>query len=140
MYYILEDEIEKVELEVGSTDIFDYMGESIFRDEFGMLQEYAINDTFLTEYDWFEDVEDYDKINAYRKGTGCTWEEAFDQWEEAYQGEFDSDAEFAESQAESLGYIDRELTWPFNCIDWEDAAKDLMHDYFEQDGHYFRYQ
>jgi len=58
--------------------------------------------------------------------------------EEAYQGEFNSDADFAEDMAEQLGYMDEAKCWPFNCIDWEHAGRELMYDYFESGGHYFR--
>ncbi len=58
--------------------------------------------------------------------------------EEAYCGEFESDEKFAMEQADQLGLIDNDLQWPYTCIDWEQAAKELMFDYFESDGFYFR--
>lgn len=58
--------------------------------------------------------------------------------EEAYQGEFKSDEEFAQNLAEEIGAINKDATWPNNCIDWEFAAKELMYDYSEESGHYFR--
>ena len=58
--------------------------------------------------------------------------------DEAYAGSFNSDADFAEDMAEQLGYIDNNISWPHNCIDWEYAAKELMYDYSEHNGHYFR--
>ena len=58
--------------------------------------------------------------------------------EEAFAGTFDSDAEFAEDMAEQLGYIDNNISWPHNCIDWDDAARELMYDYIEHNWHYFR--
>lgn len=61
-------------------------------------------------------------------------------FEDAYQGEFNSDEDFAQNMAEECGYMDKAPpSWPFNCIDWEWAARELMHDYFEVSGHYFRY-
>ena len=60
-----------------------------------------------------------------------------DEAEEAYQGDYHSDAEFAEQFAEDIG----ETTgsgWPYSYIDWDSAARDLMMDYFEAGGHYFR--
>lgn len=59
-------------------------------------------------------------------------------FEEAYQGEYSSDENFAQELAEQLGEIDRNAHWPHNCIDWEHAAKELMYDYAEENGHYFR--
>ena len=58
--------------------------------------------------------------------------------DEAYAGEFRSDADFAEDMAEQLDMIPRENSWPTSYIDWEWAARDLMMDYCEADGHYFR--
>lgn len=58
--------------------------------------------------------------------------------DEAYQGEFSSDEDFARDMAENIGAIDKKAGWPNNCIDWEFAAKELMYDYCESDGHYFR--
>lgn len=42
-------------------------------------------------------------------------------------------AEYAEQLADELGYLDDNTTsrWPFNHIDWEDAADDLKQDYIE---------
>ncbi len=61
-----------------------------------------------------------------------------DSMNEAYQGRYTSDEDFAEQIAEDLGLIDTNARWPSDCIDWEQAARELMMDYFEIDGHYFR--
>ncbi len=58
--------------------------------------------------------------------------------EEAYQGEHSSDEDFAREMADQLGAVDENAQWPMNCIDWEYAAKELMYDYSESNGHYFR--
>lgn len=58
--------------------------------------------------------------------------------EEAYSGEYKSDVEFAQETAESLGAIDKNATWPQTCVDWNYAARELMYDYSESNGHYFR--
>mgnify|MGYP000272654636 CR=1 FL=1 len=57
--------------------------------------------------------------------------------EDAYQGCWSSDEDFAEEQADSCGLLDNATSWPLNCIDWEMAARELMYDYSEHDGHYF---
>lgn len=57
---------------------------------------------------------------------------------EAYSGHFDSDEDFAQDMAEQLGDIKKDVQWPYTCIDWEKAARELMYDYREEDGHYFR--
>lgn len=61
----------------------------------------------------------------------------FDALEEAYCGEYKSDEDFAEDLAEQTG-VEISNSWPHNCIDWERAARDLMYDYYESNGHYFR--
>lgn len=58
--------------------------------------------------------------------------------EDSYQGEWDNDVDFAMYFAEECGDIPKNMHWPLYCIDWEYAARDLMMDYFEVDGHYFR--
>lgn len=58
--------------------------------------------------------------------------------DEAYSGSFKDDEEFAEDMAEQVGAIDRDAKWPQTCIDWEQAARELMMDYSEHNGHYFR--
>lgn len=37
--------------------------------------------------------------------------------------------EYAQDLAEDLGYINKEVSWPYTCIDWEQAANDLKQDY-----------
>lgn len=60
--------------------------------------------------------------------------------EEAFEGQYDSDEEFAMTMAENLGSVDfKNLYWPQTCIDWQDASKELMYDYMEIDGYYFRH-
>jgi antirestriction protein len=72
---------------------------------------------------------------AYRKNVG---EGTFSDAEEAYMGKWESDIDFAESLADDLGYTNKGDSWPYTCIDWKQAARELMWDYHEQDGHYFR--
>jgi antirestriction protein len=60
--------------------------------------------------------------------------------EEAYSGHFRSDEDFAEDMAEQCGNIPTagSSQWPLYCIDWTYAARELMYDYSESGGHYFR--
>jgi antirestriction protein len=68
------------------------------------------------------------------------YEEGYDlnSMQEAYQGQYDNDEDFAQQMAEDLGLIHENAGWPSYCIDWEQASSELMMDYFEIDGHYFR--
>ena len=56
--------------------------------------------------------------------------------EEAYSGQFSNDEKFAQDMADQLG--ETPDSWPCGCIDWEWAAREVMMDYSEQDGYYFR--
>jgi len=58
--------------------------------------------------------------------------------EDSYHGEYRSDEDFAREEADDEGLVDKDLSWPMYCIDWAYAARELMQDYFEIDGHYFR--
>ena len=40
---------------------------------------------------------------------------------------------YAEELADELGYTNRDVTWPHNCIDWEKAARELRVDYTSVD-------
>lgn len=61
-----------------------------------------------------------------------------DNIEEAYQGQYRSHADFARDMADQLGSLKNDLEWPYTCIDWDYAAKELMYDYCEENGYYFR--
>ena len=81
---------------------------------------------------------DEDAIDAYIKlGIG---DDDLSDFEEAYQGQYKSDKEFAQEQADAMtSWNSKEMqAWPHYCIDWEYAARELMMDYSEQDGYYFR--
>ena len=57
--------------------------------------------------------------------------------EECFVGSYNSGIDFAVELADSCGF-EESTSWPNNCIDWERAARDLMLDYREHEGHYFR--
>ena len=62
---------------------------------------------------------------------------AFSDVDDAYAGEFNSDEEFAQDLCEQLGDIPRDFP-SYIHIDWESTAKELMYDFCESNGHYFR--
>ena len=64
-------------------------------------------------------------------------DEFFDALEESYSGQYNSDEDFAEDMHEQTGE-EVKNSWPHNCIDWTRAARELMYDYYESNGHYFR--
>jgi antirestriction protein len=55
---------------------------------------------------------------------------------DAYYGQYRNDEDFAYEYAEQAGFIP-ENQWPLNCIDWHQAARELMYDFMEENGHYF---
>jgi antirestriction protein len=59
-------------------------------------------------------------------------------FEDAYCGKHESDKDFAYDQADQLGGLEEDMVWPYTCIDWDRAARELMYDYEEHKGHYFR--
>ena len=56
---------------------------------------------------------------------------------EAYQGRYSNDKAFAFGLAGNMETTDLS-NWPYTSIDWGDAASDLMTDYSEENGYYFR--
>lgn len=64
-------------------------------------------------------------------------EEFYSDAEDSFVGEYISDEEFAENYADELGYLEN-TEWPYSYIDWERAASDLMMDYWQKNGLYFR--
>lgn len=74
---------------------------------------------------------------AYIDNVGEEYAKAED-CQEAYQGQYKNDVDFAQEMAEECGSIENNPKWPYTCIDWEFAAKELMYDYFEVNGYYFR--
>lgn len=58
--------------------------------------------------------------------------------DEAYSGKYDDDEDFAYEMALQMGNIKKDVHWPYTCIDWEQAARELMYDYSESNGYYFR--
>lgn len=76
-----------------------------------------------------------DAVDAYiALGIG---DDDLSDFEEAYQGEWKSDKEFVQELVEDCGDIPKDLP-AYIHIDWEGTARDVMMDYSEQDGYYFR--
>lgn len=77
-----------------------------------------------------EEVNDPEAFAAYAEHVGAEYATP-DGFEEAFQGEYRSEEDFAQELAEDLGVVPEDAGWPAYCIDWERAARDLfMGDYF----------
>jgi len=78
---------------------------------------------------------DPDAVAAWASNLGETveeWADVRDDFNESYQGEWDSDEDFAQNLAEDLGAVDPDATWPNDCIDWERATRELFMDYWSE--------
>ena len=82
-----------------------------------------------------ETIEAYSSIGSYSLDN---LDQFFTALEESYNGEYNGDEEFAEDYCESMGYIKENEGFPYNHIDWNNVARELMLSYDEADGHYFR--
>lgn len=119
--------------------------EIMITDYEGFPQElYSESMDFEKLYDFFDRAKgsgfDMDIIEAFAELGNYKLDdidEFFEALEESYTGQFENDVDFAEDLADQIG-IEISNAWPHNCIDWERAARDLMYDYYEQNGYYFR--
>ena len=73
------------------------------------------------------------------------WEDYTDQFEEAYAGFFNSRTEFTYDYLDSTGLLNPEqykgvsvADLLIRYFDVDSFGRDLMHDYWETDGYYFR--
>ena len=111
----------------------EFMFQDIDGEHFGMITESSIDDDLWELINTLDDDE-AEIYSAYRKNFDGSWNACQD----AYSGKHDSDEDFAEDMAEQCGDLERSPSWPYTCIDWEWAARELMYDYIEENGHYFR--
>jgi len=111
----------------------EFMFQDIDGEHFGMISESSIDDSLWELINTLDDDE-AEIYAAYRKNFDGSWAECQD----AYSGKYDSDEAFAEDMAEQCGMLQDKVSWPYTCIDWEWAARELMYDYIEENGHYFR--
>lgn len=80
---------------------------------------------------------DLDAAGAFIEDRGA-WD--LDAFQDSYVGQYKSLEEYAQELAEELyGKELRDAVWPFTCIDWEHAARELSYDYaILGDGYVFR--
>ncbi|MCK9521149.1 MAG: hypothetical protein M0R74_19320 [Dehalococcoidia bacterium] len=50
--------------------------------------------------------------------------------------------EYAQQLADDIGAVNKDMSWPYTCIDWDQAAEELKQDYssvdFEGETYYYR--
>lgn len=110
----------------------EFMFQDTDGEHFGMITESDIDDD-LFDLVHSLDEDEAEIYAAYRKNFDGSWSDCQDR----YQGSYESDEAFAEYMAEQCGDYPRQVSWPYTCIDWEWAARELMYDCIEENGHYF---
>lgn len=76
-------------------------------------------------------------LGAYVSWSGASLEDAVRDFSDHYNGEWDSEKDFAYSLADDMGF-DAGSSWPGSYIDWDAATRDLFMDYAYIDGYVFR--
>jgi len=89
-------------------------------------------DALATLAERLEDDSYGEAFAAWVDHTGADWDDTSG-FQDAYNGEYDSERDFAEQFAEDIGAIPEGVQWPCDCIDWEHATRELMYDYFSVD-------
>ena len=106
-----------------------------YNDMVDFIKEHGEKD-FREYYETYNRLcEDYGKelVDAYVE---IYYTNGIEHFEDAYQGEYRSGADFAERTCYDLGYFSKEIpTWI--KIDWEKTWDNLSYDYTEIDGHIF---
>ena len=80
---------------------------------------------------------DEDDLNACRAYLEARIADDLKNFSEAYQGEHNNDEDFVKQLLEDTEGLLKNLP-PYIHINWEATTRDIMIDYTEQDGHYFR--
>jgi len=108
--------------------------------ELEIIDYAGVHDKYANEKDVWEYAEvwnnfQYD-LDVFHAGIECGID--LGSIEEAYTGKYKDDKDFAYDFAEGIGALNKNQSWPYDCIDWDKAARELMLDYSEHNGYYFR--
>lgn len=126
-----QERFEQESGEDSDTELLDDFEVTDWDDVPEWAQRFDILEDLMPHYE----ASNYD-IDVFEAAHDC--DIPFEDVDEAYQGEYDDDEDFAYRMALETSDFKRGMPWPLNCIDWEYAAKELMYDYSESNGHYFR--
>ena len=110
----------------------EHQPELMFQDFEGPKGLYSESD--LSEVYDYLDALDRSGIDAEAFEAGYELDIPLESIADAYYGQYNNHEEFAYEYA--AGLIP-EHVWPLNCIDWHQAARELMCDFIEENGHYF---
>ena len=86
----------------------------------------------MTKKELIEDGFSEEAIDAYIE----LIDDDLEDFEEAYQGDWKSDEDFVEDLLSDIGVLPNLPSYIH--IDWERTANDVMMDYSEENGYYFR--
>jgi antirestriction protein len=112
--------------------------EFMFQDWEGIPNQFICESGLLPEYwDYLKALE-HSHLDAEVFAAASELDIHYQMVEELYQGQYDSDEDFAYQLADDLGLVPQGNHWPASYIDWGRAARDLMMDYSESGGYYFR--
>jgi antirestriction protein len=105
------------------------------RDFYG---ESGLSDTL---WDWLDCSEEERELwEAYAEAVGCSMEHTtLEHAQDAYSGEADSEAEFAEQLVGECFDLSNVPSWLTNCVDWQAVWNSMLRfDYCEHQGKFFR--
>jgi len=144
---ILEFINEKIEEINNNAEEINDDGDKVIIDEITEIKDIAWSVADWGEVDEYKNLKDIDVLNEIaNENVDQDWDvisAALDadvqisDIDEAYQGEYKDDAEFAEQLCTDIGDIPSNLP-SYIYIDWERTASDIMMDYTESNGYYFR--
>ena len=109
--------------------------EFMFQDNENMPCEFGESGDIAEVYKLLEIIKDLD-LDADVIRAGIALNIPLESIEDAYYGKYSSDIEFAEDYAEMRGF-EEPMNWPFIHIDWQEAARNLMFYFQEDNDHYF---
>jgi len=89
----------------------------------------------MTKKELIENGFSEEAIDAYLE-LGIEADDGLEDFEEAYEGEWGNDEQFVGDLLNDTG--DLPDLPPYIHIDWERTARDVMMDYSEENGYYFR--
>ena len=113
---LLEDVVSEGE----AKEFIETHGEQAFVDHY---------ETYVSLFDQYQ----IDAIDAFIETFSI---EDIDHFSDAYYGEYESGADFAEQFANDTGYIHRDLpSWIE--IDWQESWENLSYDFYEENGYIF---
>ena len=93
--------------------------------EYGIECEHGVTGTHIT--DEYEELQTLLKLQEQCEGYASDWQYGEALIRDSYF------TEYAQDLADDIGAIDRNLSWPNSCIDWDRAARELQMDYASVD-------